>query len=532
MNFVFAIENSVFKALRCFGLTLGILGFIGSGAAQADLISVGSKDVTEQFILSEIIAQLIESKTALTVRRRFNLAAGNFIFQAIRHGDIDCYVEYTGSALINILRESVPKNREVVYSLVENAFQERFGIIVLKPLGFENKFALAVRQDDPRFEGIDTVSDLVPLTKSLKFAGNHRFLDRQDGFVGLSSTYQLKFRAENITAMNQGLIYEAIHSRKVDVAAAFSTDGRIMAFDLRLLDDDKDFFPPYQAVPIIRADVLEKYPYLRKVLGELAGKISHRVMLALNDRVDRGHESVESVARSFLVEAELVSGKLEKSSMANTLEQRVEQGFFALFWSERLSLWKQVKQHLMLTLVALLFALMIALPTGVALSRFPKLSGPVFAIVNAVQTIPSLALFGFLIPLVGIGAMPAIIALFLYALLPLISNTYTGISEVDDSLIDACKGMGLTSGQILRKVEIPLAFPVIMAGIRTSTVLMVGTATLAALIGGGGLGEPILLGVSTLDTNRILLGAIPAAALAILIDRLLLVLERRSTRPS
>lgn len=193
--------------------------------------------------------------------------------------------------------------------------------------------------------------------------------------------------------------------------------------------------------------------------------------------------------------------------------------FFAYAWSERFYLAVLIKEHVALTLLSLLLAMAAALPLGMILSRRPAAAHLAFGAVNILQTIPSIALLGFLIPLLGIGVKPAIAALFFYALLPLLRNTYAGLMSIDPSLKEAARGMGLTDWQILRKVEIPLALPIIMAGIRTSAVIIVGTATVAALIGAGGLGNPIFRGIASLNTHTILLGALPAACLAVIFDR-------------
>ncbi|MDP9135247.1 MAG: ABC transporter permease subunit, partial [Actinomycetota bacterium] len=319
------------------------------------------------------------------------------------------------------------------------------------------------------------------------------------------------------------LMYSAIRDGEVDVIAAFATDGRIDAFDLRLLEDDRHFFPSYEAAPLVRQAALREHPELGPALDRLAGILSDAEMRRLNHAVDHGGRPIAEVAQEFL------AGKGLAPAVTPGTRTSADSSFWSYAWTRRAEVWRLLKQHLFLTLSGLLAAMALAIPLGIALTRFRRLAGPVFSVINVVQTIPSLALLGFLIPVLGIGVTPAIVALFLYGLLPLVRNTYTGISQIDPSLVEGCRGMGLTDMQILRKAELPLAVPIIMAGIRTSAVVLVGTATLAALIGAGGLGDPILRGVSSVNSNLILLGAMPAALLAIVLDRGLHFVERRLT---
>ena len=241
-------------------------------------------------------------------------------------------------------------------------------------------------------------------------------------------------------------------------------------------------------------------------------------MIYLNDQVDRLKQEPYQVAKNYLINKGLIQGKV---SIAST-----ESGLLNYFYSKRKYLFKLIGEHLLLCFIALALAFAISLPTGILLTRYAGLAKVIFPIVNTIQTIPSLALLGFLIPLMGIGFTPAVVALFLYSLLPLIRNTYTGIQGVDGNYVEASRGIGLTNFQILIYVEIPLAMPIILAGLRTAVVIVIGTATLAALIGAGGLGDPIFRGVSTVNSNLILLGAIPAALLAVISDKLIGLSER------
>jgi osmoprotectant transport system permease protein len=509
--------------LAWLALAAALLPARPAAAGGSRTVVVGSKNFTEQLILGELIAQVIERHTDLDVERRFNLAGTKFVFDALRAGDVDVYPEYTGTGLILLLGEPPLRDREALLRRISAVFPARFGVEWRRPLGFSNTYALAVRRSDAALAGVRTLSQLAARAGGLRFGTNHEFLDRPDGFAALQAFYGFRVPDDRLVSMDPGLMYGAIRDGEIDVIAAFATDGRIDAFDLRLLEDDRHFFPAYQAAPLVRQDTLARHPELAAALDELADLVSDADMRRLNHAVDHGGRPVAEVAQEFLASRGLAPPVDPAARVAEGA------GFWSFAWRRRAYVWQLLRQHLFLTLTGLLAAVLLAVPLGIALTRFRRLAGPIFATVNVIQTVPSLALLGFLIPLLGIGVTPAVVALFLYGLLPLLRNTYTGIAQVDPALVEACRGMGLTDLQILRKAELPLAAPTIMAGVRTSAVLLVGTATLAGLIGAGGLGDPILRGVSSVDSNMILLGALPAALLAVLLDRGLHHLERRLT---
>jgi len=312
-------------------------------------------------------------------------------------------------------------------------------------------------------------------------------------------------------------MYSAAKNGQVDILTTYSTDGRIKGFDIKLLKDDKNFFPPYFAALIAKEETLNKFPALKKVYALLENAITEREMVAMNNRADHLKQEPYTIARDFLIKKGLLKGKIESD--------KSEDNLLIYFFKKRKYLLKLLGEHMLLSFGALLMALIISIPIGILLTRYQNLGKIIFPIINTIQTIPSLALLGFLIPLMGIGFMPALLALFLYSLLPLVRNTYSGILGVDRNYIEASRGMGLTNMQILTKVEIPLALPIILAGLRTASVIVIGTATLAALIGAGGLGDPIFRGISTVNSKLILLGAIPAAMLAIIVDKLVGITE-------
>jgi len=503
-------------------LFLSVLLLCANVAMASGTITVGSKNFTEQLILGELLAQTIEGRTQLSVERRFNLGGTQFVFEAVKKGEIDLYPEYTGTALLSILHGAPESKPAVVREKVSTAFLKNFNLRWMPPLGFSNTYALAVRAEDPRFEGVTRISQLQALAPSVAIGGTHEFMDRPDGFSRLSKHYSLSFRADSVRSLDPGILYTAIQRRQLDVIAAFSTDGRIQAFKLRILEDDRRFFPPYEAAAVVRADTLAEHPELEEALQSLRAQVSDEEMRSLNHQVDSLGKPVADVVREFLVKKGLIPANAASDQAVSAGE-----AFPRYFWANRAYVLRLVTQHLMLTLSALGLAMLFGIPLAIALTRMARLNTAVFSVINTIQTIPSLALLGFLIPLLGIGAKPAILALFLYALLPLVRNTYTGIREVDGELKEASRGIGLTDLQVLRMVEIPLAMPMIMAGVRNSAVILIGTATLAALIGAGGLGDPIFRGISSVRTNTILLGAVPAATLAVLMDQLFQQIERK-----
>jgi osmoprotectant transport system permease protein len=402
-----------------------------------------------------------------------------------------------------------------VYAHVSAEFQRRYDITWMQPLGFSNSYALAMQEIVAAELGVTRISDLLAHQDRLRAGVSHEFLNRGDGFPGLAETYGL--RIGDVRGMEHGLSYQAITEGQVDLIDAYTTDGKLAELDLRLLEDDLGFFPPYDAAAIVRTDTLAAHTELGPLLDELAFRIDDARMQALNFRVEEAGGGFVEVARDFLEEERLTAAVAAESVAPPS------HGGDMVRW---------VLEHIALTLVAVLLAVVVAIPTGILLTRRRTLAGPVLGIVGVIQTIPSLALLAFMIPLpgLGLGARSAVAALFLYALLPIVRNTYTGIKEVDPDLLEAATGMGLTDSQRLWKIELPLATRTIMAGIRTSTVISIGVATLAAFIGAGGLGEPILTGLQLNNISLVLWGAVPAALLAIVADFLLGHLERRLAR--
>lgn len=472
-----------------------------SGAADArasERIVVGSKRFNESYILAEMISQLLEAR-GLAVERRFGLGGTLVCFEAISNGELDVYPEYSGT-----LEQAVLKSEQrLSYEALRSQLQDGYGLDLLAPFGFNNTYAIAVRGDTARRLGLEHIGDLAG-REGLKFALTHEFLNRQDGWPGLARTYNLQATPVGI---EHGLAYEALSEGRIDVTDVYSTDGDIEKYGLVLLEDDRRYFPTYLAAPLINISLNE---LAREVLKPLAGTITDAAMQRLNARVLTDDGTFAEVARDHLVQAGLLDW--------HTTSLREDS-----FWQRLL---RRTLTHLKLTLIALAAGILIAAPLGIVVFRTRAFARPVVYLAGVLQTIPSIALLALMIPLFGIGALPAIVALFLYALLPILRNTTAALYSIDPVVRKVAIGMGLTTGQRLRHIELPLAAPTILAGIKTAAIINIGTATLAAFIGAGGLGEPIVTGLALNDTALILEGAVPAAALAVLAELLFEGLER------
>ena len=289
------------RFLLSFGcLILVIAGVVTfySNAEAKDKIVIGSKNFSEQLILGNMLADLIEDKTNLDVERKLNLGGTQVAFSALKNGNIDMYVDYTGTGLVDILKKNPDSNPDRVYQTVQKDFNQKYGIELLKPLGFNNTYALAVRQDTAKQYGLNTLSDLAKVSNQLILGPTIEFPNRKDGLLGLSKAYQMQFK--DVKAVDGGLRYSALNNQKSDVIDAFSTDGLLEAFKLKVLKDDKHFFPPYYAVPMIKEKTLKDHPELKKVINSLAGKLTDDKMRELNYKVDSLKQSPAKVAKEFL----------------------------------------------------------------------------------------------------------------------------------------------------------------------------------------------------------------------------------------
>ncbi len=519
--------------LHLAGLGAIVAGAAPAGAQQPGSIAeplpvvVASKPFAESFVLAELFAQLLEAR-GLAVERRPGLGATEIAFEALRTGAIDVYPEYTGTGLLAILGEAPIGDAQRVFRTVYETFASEWGIRWLPPLGFENTYAVAIRPATSDSLGITSLSDLAARGAGLVGGFSPDFIGRDDGLPGLARAYGLDLA--EVRPLLQAVKYSALAEGAVDVIDGYSTDGAIARFDLRVLRDDRGFFPPYEASALVGRRIFETRPEVVAALTELSGRLSVARMRRANERVEVEGAAPAVVARELLVELGVVEAPTASEGGGRASAPAADRpGFVAYLWSRRSETLRLTLRHLQLVLTSLGAALLVALPLGLGMERARGGAEGVIRAVGVLQTIPSIALLAFMIPLLGIGFVPAVVALFLYSLLPIVRNTFTGVRDADPVAVSAAIALGMTPRQALFEVRLPLAAPVILAGVRTAAVINVGTATLAAFIGAGGLGDPIVAGLALSDTRLILSGAIPAALLAVAVDLALERVERRVT---
>ena len=489
-------------------------------------VVVASKPFGESYLLCEMFAQLLESR-GLAVERRPGLGATEIAFGALRTGAIDAYPEYTGTGLIAILHDSLPDSvmadPRAVFGQVAKRFAEQFQVRWLPSLGFQNTYAIAVTRATAGKYHLRTLSDLARESPHLTAGFTADFIGRSDGLVGLSRVYGLRPRV--VRPLAPAVKYQALASGAVDVIDGYSTDGLLARYNLVTLVDDRHFFPPYEAAALVTERLQSQMPAAVATLTLLSGRLDENTMRRLNRRVEVDREDVRVVAADELKALGLVGGAQAVRAAAGPQRSGLA-GFGRYLWDRRVNLAALTLRHLLLVGLALLAAVIVAVPLGLFLERTRRLAEPTIGALGVLQTIPSIALLAFMIPLLGVGVTPALVALWLYALYPIARGTYTGVRDADPDAVSAAEALGTTPVQRLLWVRLPLAAPVIMAGVRTAAVITVGAATLAAFIGAGGLGEPIVAGLALADTRMILSGALPAAALALAVDGVLALVER------
>ena len=486
------LARSLLLTVPLFGLALGT-------AAQPTL-EVGSKKFTESVILAEMATALLR-EAGLEAAHRQELGGTRFLWDGLVGGDLDAYPEYTGTIAQEILAGEAVADVEAMREALG-----RYGVRMTAPLGFNNTYALGMNEDVAERLGIRTTSDLREHPE-LRFGFSNEFMDRGDGWPSLQRRYRLP--QTDVRGIDHDLAYRGLESGTIDVIDLYTTDAEIDYYGLRVLEDDLGHFPEYNAVFLYRADLERRAPEAVAAFERLEGAISGEAMTAMNRRAKIDRTSEARVAADFL-EANL--------ELAAPVEVREATWIQSLLW--------RTGQHLYLVGVSLLAAILVAIPLGVAAAKLPRVGQLILGTVGVIYTIPSLALLVFMIPLLGIGGRPAIVALFLYSLLPIVRNTHAGLVDIAPPLRESAEALGLTSGQRLRLVELPLAARAILAGIKTSAVINIGTATLGALIGAGGYGQPILTGIRLDDVGLILSGAVPAAGLALVAQGLFEIAER------
>ena len=467
-------------------------------------VVIGSKIFTESYALSELAAQTIETDPTLSVERKFGMGSTGILFESLKDGAIDVYSEYTGTLAETILNQPQLTSVEEI-----RAALAPLGLTISESLGFNNTYALAVKETFAQQYHLRTMSDLRKISPQFRAAFSYEFMNRADGYHGMARRYQFNFAPHNVIRMEHSLVYQAIDDGAADIIEVYATDANIKKYHLRVLIDDAHYFPSYQAVWVARKAFTVRHPQAWLSLGRLEGKINEAEMRSMNAAADIEKLSFADIAARFLASQHLPVLTVSSSARDNTLSE----------------IFRRSKEHLWLVGISFLFSLLIGVPLGIVAARY-RVTGQIILVSSTlIQTIPTLALLCFLIPVFGIGLKPALIALCLYSLLPVVLNTVTALRNIDEKLIENARAFGLSEWQILAHIELPLSSPVILAGLKTAAIISVGTATLAALIGAGGYGALIISGLSLNNTSIILAGAIPAAVMALLVHAVFGVLE-------
>ena len=473
-----------------------------SSAALADSrdgedrkIVIGSKKFTEAVILGEMLTRLAAS-TGAEAEHRAQLGGTRVLWNALLRGDLDAYAEYTGT-----LEQEIFADREVEGLDALRAAVAEHGLRMSDPIGFNNTYALGMRRDVAERTGVERISQLRDHPQ-MTFGFSDEFLDRGDGWPSLRDRYGLP--QTRVRGLDHDLAYRGLEAGDVDVVDCYSTDAEIAYYDLHLLEDDLGHFPSYYAVALYRADLPAE---VAAALRRLEGQISAPAMVAMNAAVKIDGDSEARVAARFLRDLGIDVAPVTEVSRAARL-------------------WRRTLEHLTLVAISLGLAVLVALPLGVLAFQLPRAGQLILGGVGILQTVPALAMLVFMIPLLGIGAPPALAALFLYSLLPIVRNTHAGLAGIDPELRESAAALGLPASTRLRRIELPLAARSILAGVKTSAVINIGTATLGALIGAGGYGQPILTGIRLDDLGLILEGAVPAALLALAAQGMFELAER------
>jgi len=542
-----------------------------TGGRTGNRIVVGGKNFTEQLILSEITSQYLSSLGYRTVLK--NGLGSTLMRTAQINGELDVVWEYTGTSLILYNHVTDKLDEAQTYQRVKTLDAKR-GLAWLNESDINNTYAVAV----PRAKVGDmrTLSDLAQHIRQNQAdgldkhgTGNQLAMDaefggRSDGLLPMLATYGITLPRRDIKQMDPGLVYTALKNGQVSAGVVYTTDGRVAGFDLALLADDKHYFPAYRATPVVRQATLDANPALAWQLNALAAKLDTQSMTALNKRVDIDQASISSVAHDFLLDSHLLAKTVSAVNTASTLgagpaaesaavasaslaaslatssstpsatDKAPTSGLTAFLTSDWRNLLTLTLQHIELVALAVGAAILVGVPMGLAMSRVSWLASSMLAVGTVLLTLPSIALFGLMIPVFskigqGIGTLPAVVAVFLYSLLPIMRNTYLALKHVDPGIREAGTGIGMTLGQRLRYVELPLAVPGIMSGVRMAVVMNIGVMTIAAVIGAGGLGVLILHAISQSNMTKVAVGAVLVSVLAMVMDLLLARLQRALT---
>ena len=505
-------KNNYLQTYRCALVAFAAWLLMSPLAPQVlagEAVTIGSKRFTESYILGEILTQRMQKDAGASVTHKQGLGNTAILFAALKSGAIDVYPDYTGTLAFELLGlKAVPPLPEL------NAALAAHGLAVSAPLGFGNSYALAMTAEQAAAVGVANISDLSKHV-NLRFGLSAEFLNRKDGWPALRAAYGL---AAQPVGLDHGLAYEAIKGGRIDVMDVYTTDAKLGRYGLKVLADDRAFFPPYEAVLVYRTDLPSRAPAAFRAVQAMAGGISAVAMMRMNAAAELDGQPFAQVAADFV-------GGVQTAATAQTRPGVLERLFAADFW--RLTL-----EHCVLVFAALALSVGVGVPLGVWAARSRTARPWILGVTGVLQTIPALALLAFLIAALGrIGMVPAVVALFLYGLLPIVRNTEAGLAGVTGGMRRAGQALGLRDGAVMQLIELPLALPSVLAGVKISAVINVGTATIAAFIGAGGYGERIVAGLAVNDHAMMLAGAIPAAVLALAIQGVFEAAERRLHPP-
>jgi osmoprotectant transport system permease protein len=463
------------------------------------IVRVGAKAFTENVILGEMIRQLaINAGDRASIKE---LGGTQVVWKALLAGQIDVYPEYTGTIAKEILaREDLADEGDIRQALAER------GIVMSQPLGFSNSYVLGMNPTIARQFGIKTISDLRSHTR-LKFGFSNEFLEREDGWLSLSRHYRLA--PSSVRGLEHDLTYRALADDQIQITDFYSTDGKLERYAFVSLEDDREFFPKYEAVLLYRQDLPSRFPKALPAILRLEGKLSEARMIRLNARAELDADRPEAVAADYLESALGIEPRIAREGP----------------WRRLL---RNASQHLYLVAFSLSLGILAAVPIGVLAAKRPTLGRWILPAVGLFQTIPSIVLLVVLIRPLGIGERPAIAALFVYSLLPIVRNTHQGLRDIPAGLLESAQAVGLSALSRLRRIELPLAAQSVLAGIKTAAVINVGTATLGGFIGAGGFGQPIFQGLRSDNWNEMVLqGALPTAILSLIVLGIFEIFERR-----
>ena len=491
---VWRIVN-VLILMKCLAMMLNLIPL----TVEAQQIHLGSKRFTESYVLGEIAKRMLED-AGFTVEHKQGMGGTIIVWRALTNGDISMYPDYTGTVQETILKSKTPlTSNQMQAALAEH------GIGMTEELGFNNTYAFAMRRRTAESLNIRTISDLRNHS-NLKFGLTHEFLNRNDGWGPLSTRYDLNMRPRG---MEHALTYVALNSGDIDLTDAYSTDAKLGEYDLAVLEDDLEFFPKYNAVFLYRLDA---DPKAISAIAALGGTIDETRMIELNVAAERMKDYTRA-ADLYFKDTESGDAELPTPSIDSEISQ---------FFSKIVPL---TGEHLTLVAISMFLAVIIGIPLGIRASRPGLFSQFILGLTGIIQTIPSIVLLAVLIPILGTNMRNAIAALFLYSLLPVVRNTTAGLQDISAPIRESAAALGLEPRSQLAKVYLPMASRSILAGVKTSTIINIGTATLAGFIGAGGYGELILSGINLNATDIILQGAIPAALLALLSQFLFDILD-------